>query len=106
VDESHQVAVKQCGLCNKGTVIIEPGSRPGPSLFTGEAPVMWWPTPNAAEQIDSDAGLPKKALDAYGEGLRCIAARAPNAAAGRFRTRLGLVRCCTSLLYEVTPQCQ
>ncbi|MFI5929773.1 DUF4145 domain-containing protein [Micromonospora sp. NPDC051543] len=75
-------------------MVIERGTRTttrGVTSYNLEQPIFWWPTPNAAERIDPDAGLPDKARDAYAEGLRCLAVQAPNAAAGRFRSALAVI---------------
>ncbi|MGC5660650.1 DUF4145 domain-containing protein [Micromonospora sp. WMMD723] len=94
VDETTRTHVSTCGVCDQGTIVVEKGlwsrhdARPN---FKSEGPVFWWPTPNAAERIDPTAGVPDKARDAYGEGIRCLAVRAPNAAAGRFRSALAVL---------------
>nr|WP_128137698.1 DUF4145 domain-containing protein [Micromonospora provocatoris] len=94
VDVHTWVLVATCEVCQDGTVIIERGTRmpvTGGTVYNLEQPIFWWPTPNSAERIDPDAGLPDKARDAYAEGLRCLAVQAPNAAAGRFRSALAVI---------------
>lgn len=97
VDETTQVHVATCQVCGEGTIVVETGSRTqvtgsgGRRIFSSDGPIFWWPTPNAAERIDTAAGVPEKARDAYAEGLRCLAVQAPNAAAGRFRSALAVL---------------
>lgn len=101
VDPHHAASVMSCNHCRKGTVVVERGEfktlqsdnlrAPGITRFTVAESVLWWPTPGASVEIDPDAALPEKALEAYDEGLRCLAVRAPNAGAGRFRTALAVI---------------
>ncbi|SKR36481.1 DUF4145 domain-containing protein [Mycobacteroides abscessus] len=79
---SHDVetlAVLQCHGCNQRTLVIE--SLEGGGGWHG---VLWWPTPGLEHQ--QTPGVPQKVSDAYQEGIRFIAVRAPNAAVAMFRT--------------------
>ncbi len=86
---SQRVAILECSGCNDRIVVIEDelvggqrGGRAGTITWEG---VHWWPTPGAQSLHPS---LPSKVASAYGEGVRCISANAPNAAAAMFRSAM------------------
>ncbi|MGH3901872.1 MAG: DUF4145 domain-containing protein [Pseudonocardiaceae bacterium] len=51
-------------------------------------PVYWWPVPGAGQL---DPAVPVNISGAYDEGVRCLAVRAPRAAAVMFRSMLAFV---------------
>lgn len=86
---SQRVAILECSGCNDRIVVIEDelvggqrGGRAGTITWEG---VHWWPTPGAQSLAPS---VPPKVASAYGEGVRCISANAPNGAVAMFRTAM------------------
>lgn len=83
----EELTVIQCLGCEGKSVVIEAEVR-GKLDVQG---VMWWPTDHLADLEQVDASLPEGILDAYSEGVRCLAVHAPNAAAAMFRTTIAQV---------------
>lgn len=86
---SQRVAILECSGCNDRIVVIEDelvgGQRGGRAgTFTWEG-VHWWPTPGAQSLGPS---VPAKVASAYGEGVRCLSANAPNGAVAMFRAAM------------------
>jgi hypothetical protein len=96
--DAQQVTVLECMGCKERIVVVEDkyigdqratdrGSKSGAHNYRG---VWWWPPPGVA---DLDAAIPLEIADAYGEGIRCMWANAPNGAATMFRRTLeGIVK--------------
>jgi len=83
-----RAVVLQCRHCHEGCVVVEEGSFQDQRM-TYRA-VHWWPPPGAAQL---DAAIPKGLADAYREGMRCLGAVAPHAAALMYRRTVeGVVR--------------
>ncbi|WP_418607070.1 DUF4145 domain-containing protein [Georgenia sp. SUBG003] len=66
-------------------MVIESRARPLESLH----PVLWWPTPGAANF--DDESVPAPVVKAYDEGVRCLSIQVPNAAAAMLRSALAQV---------------
>lgn len=96
--ELKRVSVYQCRACGEGCVVVE-------ERYSGEVPFLqnpqhtgeqyfkgihWWPPPGAAQL---DQSIPADLADAYREGMRCLGAAAPHAAAVMYRRTIeGIVR--------------
>jgi Domain of unknown function (DUF4145) len=77
---AQQVAVLECAYCQQNIVVIETvGNGPGGHGF------HWWPTPGGGTMGPE---VHEGVSQAYGEGVRCMSANAPNGAAAMFRTAL------------------
>lgn len=74
---SQRVAILECSGCNDRIVVIE-------DELVGEG-VHWWPTPGAQSLGPS---VPSTVASAYGEGVRCISANAPNGAVAMLRAAM------------------
>jgi hypothetical protein len=83
-----RVVVYQCRACHEGCVVVEQASVVNNQRrFEG---IHWWPPPGAA-QIDKS--IPPELADAYREGMRCLGAASPHAAAVMYRRTIeGIVR--------------
>ncbi len=86
---SQRVATLECSGCNERIVVIEDelvgGQRGGhDGTITWEG-VHWWPIPGAHSLGPS---VPPKVASAYGEGVRCLSANAPNGAVAMFRAAM------------------
>jgi len=83
-----QAVVYQCRACFDGCLAIErrePNSNP--VEYKG---IHWWPPPGAAKL---DASIPADLSSAFREGMRCLGAAAPHAAAVMYRRTIeGIVR--------------
>src|SRR5947209_5550778 len=79
----EQVTVLECMGCQDHSLVveIEPQNR------HGLHPVMWWPAENIGD-LEQVAGVPADIVEAYSEGVRCIAVQAPHAAVAMFRTAI------------------
>ncbi len=73
---SQRVAILECSGCNDRIVVIED------ELVGGQ---HWWPTPGAQSLGPS---VPSTVASAYGEGVRCISANAPNGAVAMLRAAM------------------
>jgi len=82
------VRVYQCRACMEGCVVVEERYVENNQIrFKG---IHWWPPPGSAQL---DQAIPADIGEAYREGMRCLGARAPHAAAVMYRRTLeGLVR--------------
>ncbi|MEH0981823.1 DUF4145 domain-containing protein [Micromonospora sp. CPCC 205556] len=91
-DYVERVAVLECHGCKQRVAVIEEkligGSKDGRSGRVSWAGFHWWPTPGGGQL---DPSIPKAVADAYGEGLRCLAAGAPHGAVAVLRTALAYV---------------
>jgi hypothetical protein len=83
-----RAVIFQCRACFEGCVVIErrePNSNP--VEYKG---VHWWPPPGTAKL---DASIPTTLSNAFREGMRCLGAAAPHAAAVMYRRTIeGIVR--------------
>lgn len=85
---TQQVVVIECMGCSGKSVVIEEAtgsSHPNMPLQG----VHWWPDPSSAgafDESDETGPVPVGVAAAYNEGVRCLTAQAPNAAAAMFRT--------------------
>lgn len=83
-----RAVVFQCRACFEGCVAIEtrvPSTNP--VEFKG---IHWWPPPGSAKL---DASIPSDLSSAFREGMRCLGAAAPHAAAVMYRRTIeGIVR--------------
>jgi hypothetical protein len=86
---SQRVAILECSGCNDRIVVVEDqlvggqrGGRGGTVTWEG---AHWWPTPGAQSLGSS---VPPNVADAYGEGVRCLSANAPNGAVAMFRAAM------------------
>ncbi len=80
----EQVKTLYCQGCGDGTVVIE--RRPDTSSqFSG---VFWWPLPGVGV---SDPSVPTAVAETFDEGVRCLAANAPNGAAAMLRAALAQI---------------
>jgi Domain of unknown function (DUF4145) len=85
----ERVSVFECLGCHKGIAVIEEltvGNKPTGGKFVGGGTmrwrgVNWWP-PASGSSVDE--AVPERIRDIFGEGLRCLSAKAPNAAAVMF----------------------
>lgn len=85
----EQLAVMECAYCQQNIVVIEEmlhdGQRDKQAGRISWRGIHWWPTPGGGS-LGPD--VPQTISQAYGEGVRCISANAPNGAAAVFRTAL------------------
>lgn len=85
----QQLAVMECAYCQQNIVVIEEelhdGQREKKSGRISWRGIHWWPTPGSGTM---GPDVPESISRAYGEGVRCMAANAPNGAAAMFRTAL------------------
>lgn len=91
----EQVSALQCAGCGQGVVVVEEewvGEHParerqggGTISYRG---IHWWPVPAAA---NLDASIPPEVVGGFTEGVRCLSAQAPRAAAVMFRRTLEAV---------------
>lgn len=81
------VTVLQCQGCNRQSVVVEAEINDQYGL----KPVMWWPSEHVANVRSFATVVPSDVLEAYSEGLRCLAVDAPNAAAAMFRTTIAQI---------------
>lgn len=86
---TQRVAVLECDGCHDRILVVEDeyvggvrGGRAGNVTWQG---TYWWPTPGSAS---FGAEVAPAVADAYGEGLRCLSAGAPNGAVAMFRTAM------------------
>ena len=86
---NQRASILECDACNLGIVVVEDeyvggvrGGNAGPVAWHG---IYWWPTPGS---VSFGAEVPSSVAGAYGEGLRCLSADAPNAAVAMFRTAM------------------
>jgi hypothetical protein len=92
-DVLDRVSAFRCRGCNQAVAVVEEqwiGDHPGREGIGGGGTVHyqgihWWPPPGSA---DLDASIPPTIREAYSEGLRALASRAPRAAAVMFRRSL------------------
>lgn len=75
-----------CRGCMRSCIVIE--KRHGDNAQCIYEPAHWWPVPGAGHL---DPAVNAKVADAYDEGARCLAVRAPRAAAVMFRAMLAFV---------------
>jgi hypothetical protein len=73
----ERVIVATCMGCGEGTTVVEV-TEDG-QTFHG---LHWWPPPGA---FDLDPAVPETIRSAYDEGMRCLGAQCPRAAAVMFR---------------------
>lgn len=80
---TEQVTVFECMGCDECSLVveIEPPGR------TGLSGVLWWPTENLGD-LERITGVSSGIVEAYSEGVRCLAVRAPHAAVAMFRTAI------------------
>lgn len=86
VGKSHKLFIIGCQGCGNSTAVIEK-FRSGPQGVQFE-PVHWWPVPGAGQL---DQAVPARVAEAYDEGMRCLAVRAPRAAVVMFRSLLSFL---------------
>jgi hypothetical protein len=79
--QSERVVLLRCMGCRVATVVVEQ-LRPDDGGWVG---IHWWPTPGTGQL---DPGVSPAVASAYEEGMRCLAAGAPRAAAVMFRRAL------------------
>lgn len=80
-----RVTVYQCRACYEGCLVVEEKHEDGD--FKG---IHWWPPPGAAQL---DKAIPLDLAGAYREGMRCLGAASPHAAAVMYRRTIeGIVR--------------
>ncbi len=88
----EQLSVLQCQGCRQNIVVVEQeyvgGVRGGQSGVAQWRGVHWWP---AAGMRPTDPAVAEGVAEAIGEGMRCLAVRAPRAAAVMFRGALGQI---------------
>lgn len=86
--EMARAVVYQCRACFEGCLAVErrvPNSNP--VEFQG---IHWWPPPGSAQL---DPSIPEGLSAAFREGMRCLGAAAPHAAAVMYRRTIeGIVR--------------
>ena len=86
---NQQATVFECDACRLGIVVVEDeyvgGVRGGKAGQVSWKGLHWWPTPGSAS---FGPEVPGTVADAYGEGLRCLSASAPNGAVAMFRTAM------------------
>lgn len=92
-DVNEQVTVFLCAYCQQNIVVIEErltgGRRDGRAGAITWKGIHWWPTPGSGTSFGPE--VPTSVTDAYDEGVRCLAVRAPNGAVGMFRNALALI---------------
>ena len=76
-----------CQGCGRGCVVIEEQVPLSDDAHV-RRPIHWWPVPGIGRM---DPAVPQRIAAAYDEGMRCLAVRAPRAAAVMFRAMLALV---------------
>ena len=85
----QRASILECNGCRLGIVVVEDeyvgGVRYGGSGTITWRGIHWWPTPGASSL---GTEVPAEVADAYGEGLRCLSAGAPNGAVAMFRTAM------------------
>jgi Domain of unknown function (DUF4145) len=91
----EQVSSLQCYGCSQAVVVVEEewvGEYParqraggGTITFRG---IHWWPAPGA---VNLDGSIPEAVAECFSEGVRCLSAHAPRAAAVMFRRTLEAV---------------
>ncbi len=82
----ERVTVFECLGCHERTAVIEEltiGNKPSGGKFRGGGTMRFrgvnrWPPASGASV---DASVPDRVRGIFGEGLRCLSAKAPNAAA-------------------------
>jgi hypothetical protein len=77
----ERLSVLMCDYCMQGVVVIEKRS----AAMVEWVGIHWWPTPGGGS-FGSEVSVPVAA--AFGEGVRCLSAAAPNGAVAMFRTAL------------------
>jgi hypothetical protein len=78
----------QCRACFNGCLAVEQIARDGDR--TAYKGIHWWPPPGSAPL---DPSIPADLSSAFREGMRCIGAAAPHAAAVMYRRTIeGIVR--------------
>jgi Domain of unknown function (DUF4145) len=83
-----RATVYQCRACFEGCLIIE--ERYAENNHTSFRGIHCWPPPGTAQV---DQSIPEGLADAFREGMRCLGAAAPHAAAVMFRRTIeGIVR--------------
>lgn len=86
---TQRVSMLECSGCHDRIVVVEDlhvgGVRYGGSGRASWRGIHWWPTPGRAS---FGPEVPVNVADAYGEGLRCLSASAPNGAVAMFRTAM------------------
>lgn len=86
---TQRVAILECSGFRDRIVVIEDqlvgGQRAGGSGRITLEGIHWWPTPGSGSFGDK---VPEKVAEAYGEGMRCLSAAAPNGAVAMFRTAM------------------
>jgi Domain of unknown function (DUF4145) len=82
----EQVTVLQCMGCKESSVVVEVE----PVGKHGLSGVLWWPTEHLGE-LEKVAGVPNDIVEAYSEGVRCIAVQAPHGAVAMFRTAIAQI---------------
>jgi hypothetical protein len=85
----EQVSVFECLGCHQGIAVIEEmtvGNKPTGGKFVGGGTVRWrgvnWWPPASGSSVDQ--AVPERIRNIFGEGLRCLSAKAPNGAAVMF----------------------
>jgi hypothetical protein len=95
---SERVSVFECLGCNQGIAVIEEmtvGNKPTGGKFVAGGMVRWrgvsWWPPASGGSLDE--AVPERIRETFGEGMRCLGAKAPRAAAVMFgRTLEAIVR--------------
>jgi len=86
---NQRVSILECDGCHDRIVVIEDQLHDGKrgvsaGRITWEG-FHWWPIPGGGILGDE---VPSSVAEAYGEGVRCLSAAAPNGAVAMFRTAL------------------
>lgn len=91
----EQMTILECQGCRQNVVVIEEqyvggvrkrlGGNSGVMQWRG---IHWWPTPGMRP---ADPDIPPAVADAVAEGTRCLAVKAPRAAAVMFRAALAQI---------------
>jgi hypothetical protein len=93
----EQVSALQCYGCRQAVVVVEEeewvGGHPARQRVGGGGAVTfrgihWWPAPGA---VNLDESIPDAVAECFSEGVRCLSAHAPRAAAVMFRRTLEAV---------------
>lgn len=91
----ERVSSLQCYGCGQAVVVVEEkwvGEHPASQLGGGGTVTFrgshWWPAPGA---VNLDASIPEAVAECFSEGVRCLSAHAPRAAAVMFRRTLEAV---------------
>jgi len=86
---TQRASILECHGCKDRIVVVEDelvgghrGGRSGNITWEG---IYWWPTPGGQ---GLEAEVPDQVAEAYGEGVRCLSAGAPNGAVAMFRTAM------------------